>query len=585
MSGNMMTPCYCDKQCSTFGDCCLDKVDKIRKWATKKSLWNCTPLFFNESVFAISNCAFDSHTCKQSCEKNVTHDDYHYILDIPVFSNSSGLYYANIYCAHCHNQLSTVHYPRVTISCTSNISIEMLIKVGKYQEGKLLWRVGDGYCILHVHDEFQKGRQCLPSEANCRIDSDPDTKAKCKAYSLPVSVSNKFYRNPHCAICNGVKISDLQCDLTRESEIPKIHRIIYDFKWKFDKCNNTPETVWDHLQDRCINLNCTNAVTNALTPCNVSSDPNNLSCQIIQQLLIRKIDAYILRICLLVSLVCLLIHIFLSFFIPNRRTVSNKMLDTFALCSVASQLLFLTGIYPPINLPRGVCYAISVCIQFSNLSTFFWTNAISFDVFYTFSDSTLKYAGTKKYSKYALYAWGGAALATLLSVVADFTDFIPEGYRPNYAGKLKNVCWFGSRKGVILFFYVPTSAIIVCNTFLFAITVCWFQKQHRSSGNIKKGRKDYNRLCLYFKLSIVMGASWIIALLRFFTHHPLYRYLFTAFSGLQGAFIFILFDMKKEAKFIIFCFRSLGQKQNTNIIQSTINTSTRRCRSSVIRAV
>ncbi|XP_024216161.1 adhesion G protein-coupled receptor E1 isoform X3 [Halyomorpha halys] len=508
LSGNMMTPCYCDKQCSTFGDCCLDKVDKIRKWATKKSLWNCTPLFFNE-----------------------------------------------------------------------------LIKVGKYQEGKLLWRVGDGYCILHVHDEFQKGRQCLPSEANCRIDSDPDTKAKCKAYSLPVSVSNKFYRNPHCAICNGVKISDLQCDLTRESEIPKIHRIIYDFKWKFDKCNNTPETVWDHLQDRCINLNCTNAVTNALTPCNVSSDPNNLSCQIIQQLLIRKIDAYILRICLLVSLVCLLIHIFLSFFIPNRRTVSNKMLDTFALCSVASQLLFLTGIYPPINLPRGVCYAISVCIQFSNLSTFFWTNAISFDVFYTFSDSTLKYAGTKKYSKYALYAWGGAALATLLSVVADFTDFIPEGYRPNYAGKLKNVCWFGSRKGVILFFYVPTSAIIVCNTFLFAITVCWFQKQHRSSGNIKKGRKDYNRLCLYFKLSIVMGASWIIALLRFFTHHPLYRYLFTAFSGLQGAFIFILFDMKKEAKFIIFCFRSLGQKQNTNIIQSTINTSTRRCRSSVIRAV
>lgn len=393
----------------------------------------------------------------------------------------------------------------------------------------------------------------------------------------------QLYRNPHCAICNGAMISDLQCDRNLKSEIQQIYGIISDFKWKFDKCNKSPEIVWDGIKGKCINFNFTNVHQVNLTQC-FNSDSNDLTCQIIKQWLIRKMDIYILRICLLVSLVCFLIHMITSFFIPQRKNVSNKMLDTLAFCSLISQLFFLTGIYLPLKLPPGVCYAISVIIQFTNISTFFWTNAVSFDVFYTFSDSTLKYAGIKKYSKYAFYAWGGGTFVTLVSILADFTEFIPKRYRPNYASKM-NVCWFGSRSGVILFFYVPMSAIILCNIVLFAITVCWFQKQHKSLGNIKKGRKEYNRLCLYFKLSVVMGASWIIVLLRFFTRHPIYRYLFTAFSGLQGTFIFVMFDLKKEAKFIFLYIRGLGHKQNTNLIHTSKKTSMRRGRSSVIRAV
>ncbi|CAH1397329.1 unnamed protein product [Nezara viridula] len=244
-----MAQCYCDKECSTFGDCCLDKINKHKNWSTKESPLVCTSLSFNQSVFTVSNCDFGCRKCKKNCEKTVELDDYHYILDIPVFSNRSGLYYGNIYCAHCHHQLDAVRYPRVTIACTSNITIEKLTNIGVYQPGKLHWKVGKGHCSLYVHDESQKGRKCLRSITNCRMDSNADTKAKCRSYSYPVTVADKLYRNPHCAMCNGVKISDLQCDRAKKTEIFENQKIILDFKWKFERCNNTPEIVWDNIED------------------------------------------------------------------------------------------------------------------------------------------------------------------------------------------------------------------------------------------------------------------------------------------------------------------------------------------------
>lgn len=346
----------------------------------------------------------------------------------------------------------------------------------------------------------------------------------------------QVYKNGHCALCNGVKPTLLTCWQGFKYRSPPSLTIIFDFDWDFDTCN-LPISVWDGLRRRCTNM-CRDE-----DDCPMLNNTTGIGKHHLNVLSL-KIEGYVTIVCLSISIFCLFLHIFLSCFLPHSKNLPGKILNSLSISLLIAQLLFLCGLEPVIDIPNDACQVVAVLIHFFFLSSFFWMNVMSIDIWQTFSNASFKGQTKRSHAMYALYAWGGAGFVSTVSIIADLTDSIPEDYRPFFAA-VPNVCWFGNRTGLAIFFFFPICTLLFLNTALFTITVCWFQKQHRESDLVKNsGRKEYTRLWLYIKLFIIMGLTWCCGMISTFANKPNYRYPYIILNGLQGAFLFIMFDLK-----------------------------------------
>lgn len=321
---------------------------------------------------------------------------------------------------------------------------------------------------------------------------------------------------------------------------------IFTFDWSFSSCNFPENMRWDNFRKKCRAVNCPLSGSCKVTLC------QDKKCLHPKHTFGRMIDGYLTYATLSISVVCLLVHVYLAIFITPPKNLPSKVVNSLAWSLLIAQTLFLCGIYSLVSLPHAICYSIAVTIQFFFLASFFWMNVISFDIFHTFSDSSLKNYTTKSYTKYALWSWGGAGIITAISVSADLTGLIPDTFRPQYTAR-HNICWFGNWIGMGLFFFFPILITNLLDMVLFFITICMFRRMQCNSDKItKSGRKEYNRLWLYIKLSTMMGTMWAVSILTSFSNKPDYHFPFTVLNGLQGAFIFIMFDLKISTIFNYF---------------------------------
>jgi hypothetical protein len=90
------------------------------------------------------------------------------------------------------------------------------------------------------------------------------------------------------------------------------------------------------------------------------------------------------------------------------------------LALLLAQFLFLVGVNPVVEVPLGLCIGIAVVVYYCFLSAFFWMNVMSVDIWRTFSGSTFRgNDGLRTHRKYAVYAWGSAALLALAALIVD----------------------------------------------------------------------------------------------------------------------------------------------------------------------
>lgn len=84
-------------------------------------------------------------------------------------------------------------------------------------------------------------------------------------------------------------------------------------------------------------------------------------------------------------------------------------------------------------------------MQFSFVASFFWLNVlcINFSLILAKALRENKYDEKRKFVGYSLYAWIGASLITLVTIIAEFSPIVDEysSLKPNF-GKIK--CWFTS---------------------------------------------------------------------------------------------------------------------------------------------
>ncbi|CAG2060599.1 unnamed protein product [Timema podura] len=140
-----------------------------------------------------------------------------------------------------------------------------------YVNGSLSWSLADSQrtnCTLTATLETEDDnigwfRSCVPSIRDCSPSWDNHTVAhKCHSYELLTSLqsdTSKVYKNPHCALCNGVT-DNLRCFvLSPRSRINPTSSLMLIMGAGWDVSENwlnckPPNGFWDVLHERCQSL-------------------------------------------------------------------------------------------------------------------------------------------------------------------------------------------------------------------------------------------------------------------------------------------------------------------------------------------
>jgi hypothetical protein len=108
------------------------------------------------------------------------------------------------------------------------------------------------------------------------------------------------------------------------------------------------------------------------------------------------------------------------------------------------------------------------------------------------------------------------------------------------------MCWFGSRNGLLVFFVVPISTLLVVNLVLFAVSVRQIQAAAKASRVAVQKPANSRLVVIYVKLSILMGFGWFIGYIAALTDWTFLWYLFIIINSLQGTFICLAFVATRQ---------------------------------------
>ena len=148
---------------------------------------------------------FTDENTKQKCQGN--DEDEIGLNPVPVYDKDSNVTYKNIFCARCNGALHTTYW-EVSFQCfkwfdVSNLSLSKDL------------RLLQDRCFLQKRPVDDSLKRCIPW-LRLPIKSDPTRgntlcQAECLSYALLVvsRSKGKLFRNPHCAFCNGIELSDI----------------------------------------------------------------------------------------------------------------------------------------------------------------------------------------------------------------------------------------------------------------------------------------------------------------------------------------------------------------------------------------
>ena len=224
--------CRCDCQCVTFNDCCYDFLnqdlscgdDNVTNSTDTSTYEECIAVpgsdISHNAYVLISKCPDVGPEAddREMCEKVRGLNDVIGLL--PVYDSSTGTVYKNIFCAICHGlSVSDIsqwrlwlNYDPVSGSGGGYINPSLLISI----MGEVI-----GFEVSPTGAAAQQTRRC-PFDVieTCSSTAIVDgvnqmvhAAENCSAYYAPVIFNNTLFRNPHCAMCNGVEIPATQyCD-------------------------------------------------------------------------------------------------------------------------------------------------------------------------------------------------------------------------------------------------------------------------------------------------------------------------------------------------------------------------------------
>ncbi|XP_022082584.1 adhesion G-protein coupled receptor G6-like [Acanthaster planci] len=221
------------------------------------------------------------------------------------------------------------------------------------------------------------------------------------------------------------------------------------------------------------------------------------------------------------------------------RNVPGAAIMSLAAALFLAQLLTLTVLDKVENVT--FCIAMAVLMHYMWLATFTWMNVLAWDLMRTFTSKQAARPNRRIFLGYCLYGWGLPALIVTTCLVIHSIHGHSLGFR--YGGELS--CWVVGKYAVLGAFLAPMVCSLIANVVLFSWTVRSVHASLAAAAMVRrdksKSRETLGELRIYFKVSCVMGFTWLFGCLGSFVDHQAIWYLFIILNSLQGVFIFVSF--------------------------------------------
>ena len=444
------------------------------------------------------------------------------MMDIPVFSRTSGIGYSNIFCAMCHNDTDIRKFD-MSVSCIGTVNSTTELENMTYHAGELRWSSPGNTtedtevsCLLDVDYPPSIGRWCQSQLVDtCREDWMIERHVRrCNAYNYYVQSNNNVYKNRDCAMCNAVPEDEIEClslfRLNTRSHFPPPHSLMELFEVK-GNCKD--DEVWDVLYRRCEHVSCGFLFTLVDGKCersdiaipkdgqsylnascyvveyrkNISTIFPNQSIYLNQTQRLYHFDEYEfngswVRVCdykehwtpfmhimssvlIIISLVCLVLHMIIFIMLPKRRNIPSMNLFSMTVSLFMAEFMFLT--FFQLKVKSVICIVTGVLMYYFLCVSFLWMNIMSIDIFRTFYSGTYRAKSRRIFILYSLYAWLLPIGGIIVTVIVD--KVWPDSILAPHFGK--KACWFNNKWALVAFFTFPSGTVILANLILYMVSV------------------------------------------------------------------------------------------------------------------
>lgn len=215
--------CSCDNNCHSYGTCCSDFKKSHQDVPVA---FHCYSRRTSFPVFVKRSCSDDFHghiDNRRACFDN-DEDEMDVKNNLLVTSHRTKVTYWNKHCARCNNEAEDdLENWNIEVFCPSHKDVDssLIRRNLTFDQDKRQWGliIGDDFlkCIVKYAPSpyIDEVKQCTANLiSSCPMNyTDEDIAIKCSQYYAERKTrnSNVFYKNIHCAICNGVNVRDLDC--------------------------------------------------------------------------------------------------------------------------------------------------------------------------------------------------------------------------------------------------------------------------------------------------------------------------------------------------------------------------------------
>ena len=142
-----------------------------------------------------------------------------------------------------------------------------------------------------------------------------------------------------------------------------------------------------------------------------------------KQFSISRQQILILKLCICLSIVCLILNLIVYSFVPRLRNVPGKCLMSLCCAKISANLCFLSSQFVYNREFRyTLCRVIAILRHYFILTVFMWTVIIAFDCYRTFRSSksmiSLNSIRSTSFLKYSLFCWSIPALFIGIPIIA-----------------------------------------------------------------------------------------------------------------------------------------------------------------------
>ncbi|PIK59072.1 hypothetical protein BSL78_04029 [Apostichopus japonicus] len=239
-----------------------------------------------------------------------------------------------------------------------------------------------------------------------------------------------------------------------------------------------------------------------------------------------------------------LLGLFLTFvnycLLKELRNLPGKLTMNFIVATFLAQLLLLVS---PAN--EVMCTLIAIFGHFIWLSTFIWTTVIAYNVTQTFGGTSSLLIDASVTSHLILrntvIGWISPAMFVGICFVFQRSTILEERF--DY-GK-GETCWLTPPLANFLLFGIPAILCLTCNIIFYVTTVRGIRDTKRTSlvaTQTDESTLVKEEIVLFLKISVLMGLSWIWAILYgCFPQVTVLLYIHTFLNPSIGVFVFLIY--------------------------------------------